>query len=68
MVRIGEKTGDLENMLSQVSDAYDFSVQNKIDSMTSLITPIITVIMGVVVMIIVLSIVIPMFEMTNLGG
>jgi general secretion pathway protein F len=68
MVKIGEKTGELENMLTQVSDAYDFSVQNKIDGMTSLITPIITVIMGVVVMIIVLSIVIPMFEMTNLGN
>ncbi|MBL7542471.1 MAG: type II secretion system inner membrane protein GspF [Bdellovibrionaceae bacterium] len=68
MVKIGEKTGELENMLTQVSDAYDFSVQNKIDGMTSLITPVITVIMGVVVMIIVLSIVIPMFEMTNLGN
>lgn len=67
MVRIGEKTGDLENMLTQVSDAYDFTVQNKIEGMTSLITPVITVIMGGVVMIIVLSIVIPMFEMTNLG-
>jgi general secretion pathway protein F len=68
MVKIGEKTGELENMLTQVSDAYDFSVQNKIDGMTSLITPVITVVMGVVVMIIVLSIVIPMFEMTNLGN
>lgn len=68
MVKIGEKTGELENMLTQVSDAYDFSVQNKIDSMTSLITPVITVIMGLVVMMIVLSIVIPMFEMTNLGN
>ena len=55
-------------MLSQVSDAYDFTVQNKIDGMTSLITPVITIIMGLVVMMIVLSIVIPMFEMTNLGN
>jgi len=68
MVNIGEKTGELENMLSQVSDAYDFQVKNKIEGMTSLITPVITIIMGIVVMIIVLSIVIPMFEMTNLGN
>ncbi len=68
MVKIGEKTGELENMLSQVSDAYDFTVQNKIDGMTALITPVITIIMGLVVMMIVLSIVIPMFEMTNLGN
>lgn len=68
MVNIGEKTGELENMLSQVSDAYDFQVKNKIDGMTSLITPVITIIMGIVVMIIVLSIIVPMFEMTNLGN
>ncbi|MEK6774684.1 MAG: type II secretion system inner membrane protein GspF [Bdellovibrionota bacterium] len=68
MVSIGEKTGELENMLSQVSDAYDFQVKNKIDGMTSLITPVITIIMGIVVMIIVLSIIVPMFEMTNLGN
>ncbi|MES3039438.1 MAG: type II secretion system inner membrane protein GspF [Bdellovibrionota bacterium] len=68
MVNIGEKTGELENMLSQVSDAYDFQVKSKIESMTSLISPVITIVMGVVVFIIVLSIIIPMFEMTNLGG
>lgn len=68
MVNIGEKTGELEGMLTQVADAYDFQVRNKIDGMTSLITPVITVIMGLVVFIIVLSIVIPMFEMTNLGN
>ncbi len=68
MVNIGEKTGELENMLTQVSDAYDFQVKNKIDGMTSLITPVITIIMGIVVMIIVLSIIVPMFEMTNLGN
>lgn len=68
MVNIGEKTGELENMLTQVSDAYDFQVKNKVEGLTSLITPVITIVMGIVVMIIVLSIVVPMFEMTNLGN
>ena len=68
MVNIGEKTGELENMLSMVSDAYDFQVKTKIDGLTSLLTPVITVIMGIVVFIIVISIIVPMFEMTNLGG
>ena len=67
MVKIGEKTGELENMLTQVSDAYDFQVKSKLEGLTSAMTPIITVIMGIVVFIIVLSIVIPMFEMTNIG-
>lgn len=68
MVSIGEKTGELENMLTQVSDAYDFQVKAKIEAMTSLVTPLVTVIMGIVVFIIVISIMMPMFQMTELGG
>jgi general secretion pathway protein F len=68
MVTIGEKTGDLENMLIQVSDAYDFQVKNSIEGMTSLMGPVVMVIMGGVVGLIVFSIIVPMFEMTNLAG
>ena len=64
MVSIGEKTGDLENMLTQVSDAYDFQVTAKIEAMTSLINPIITIIMGFIIFIVVISVVIPMMDMT----
>lgn len=65
MVTIGEKTGELENMLTQVSDAYDFQVTAKIESMTALINPIITVIMGFIIFIVVISVVIPMMDMTS---
>lgn len=68
MVNIGEKTGDLENMLVQVSDAYDFQVKNKVDSMTGLMGPVVLVIMGGIIGIIVFAIMIPMFEMTNMAG
>lgn len=68
MVNIGEKTGELENMLSQVADAYDFQVKNKLDSLTGLMGPVVTVIMGIVVAFIVFSIMIPMFEMTDIAN
>lgn len=68
MVNIGEKTGDLENMLTLVADAYDFQVKAKIDSITSLINPIMTLMIGAVVFIIVLSIIVPMFELTSKLG
>jgi general secretion pathway protein F len=68
MVNIGEKTGDLENMLTQVSDAYDFQVKTKIDSITSLIGPVVLVIMAAVIGTIVFAIMVPMFEMTNVVG
>ena len=68
MIHIGEQTGDLERMLTQLSDTYDFQVKAKVDSLTSMMGPLITVIMGVVVAIIVFSVMIPMMEMTNLAG
>ena len=68
MVNIGEKTGELENMLSQVSDAYDFQVKNKVDAMTGLLGPVVIVIMGLAIAVIVFSVMIPMFDMTSLAG
>lgn len=68
MINIGEKTGELENMLLQVSDAYDFQVKVKLESVTSIMGPIVIVVMGVVIGVIVFSIMIPIFEMTNMGG
>lgn len=67
MVNIGEKTGDLENMLSMVSDAYDFQVKNKLESLTGLMGPVVIVIMGFVIAMIVFAVMVPMFEMTNLA-
>lgn len=68
MVNIGEKTGELENMLIQVADAFDFQVKSKIDAMTSLINPIILIIMGGTIAMIIFSVMMPMFEMTSRLG
>ncbi len=68
MVNIGEKTGELENMLVQVSDAYDFQVKNKLDSFTGLMGPVVLVVMGFAIGVIVFSVMIPMFELTNMSG
>jgi general secretion pathway protein F len=68
MINIGEKTGELENMLTQVSDSYDFQVKTQIGGLTSLLEPLMIIMMGLVIGIIVFSIMIPMFQMANLGG
>lgn len=69
MVNIGEKTGDLENMLTLVADAYDFQVKSKVESLTTLLNPIMTLLIGAVIFVIVISIIVPMFDMTSkLGG
>lgn len=69
MVNIGEKTGDLENMLSLVADAYDFQVKAKVDTITTVLNPIMTLLIGIIIFVIVISIIVPMFELTSkLGG
>ncbi len=68
MINVGEKTGELENMLTQVSDAYDFQVKNSVEGLTALLTPVMLIIMGCVIGVIVFSIMIPVFEMSNIGG
>ncbi len=68
MISIGEKTGELENMLLQVSDAYDFQVKTQISGLTALLEPIMIVVTGCVIGIIVFSITVPMFQLSNLGG
>ncbi len=68
MVNIGEKTGELENMLEQVSDSYDFQVKNAVAGLTSILEPLLIIVMGGVIAVIVFSMLIPMFEMANFGG
>lgn len=68
MISIGEKTGELENMLVQVSEAYDFQVKSAIDGLTSLMEPVMIIVMGCVIGFIVFSIMIPIFELGNIGG
>lgn len=65
MVNIGEKTGELENMLTQVSDSYDFQVRNKVDSFTSILEPVMLVLMGLIVAVIVFAVVLPMLAMQS---
>lgn len=63
MIRVGEESGALDNVLLKTADFYDDEVETEIQRMMSLIEPIMIVIMAVVVGIIVLAIVLPMFDM-----
>ncbi len=65
MIRTGEKTGDLEKMLSHVAEAYDAEVSRKIDSLISLIEPLMIIVMGGIVVLVVLAMLIPMLSVMN---
>lgn len=65
MVAIGEKTGELEKMLNQVADTYDFQVKNQVNGLTALLTPVMLVLMGGVIGFIVISVLVPMMDMMS---
>ncbi|MBN2716184.1 MAG: type II secretion system inner membrane protein GspF [Deltaproteobacteria bacterium] len=48
MIAVGEKTGQLEAMLDNVSSSYDAQVDTKVMALTSILEPMLIVIMGVV--------------------
>ena len=68
MVAIGERSGQLEEMLTNVANAYDAQVETKIGALTALLEPFMIVAMGVVVAFIVFSILMPILQINNLAG
>jgi general secretion pathway protein F len=66
MISIGEKSGQLEEMLLRVADAYDNEVETTIDGLTSLLEPVIIVAMAAVVFVIMLAVLLPIFELNTI--
>ncbi len=63
MIAVGEKSGEMEEMLRRVSQIYDGEVERVITRLTSLMEPIMILAMGVIVFFIVVAILLPIFEM-----
>jgi len=66
MIATGEASGNLEDMLTKVADAYEAEVETKVTALTSILEPVIILAMGLVVGFIVISILLPIFEMNQL--
>jgi general secretion pathway protein F len=67
MVSIGEKTGELPQMLYNVSSSYEEQVSVKIEGLTSLLEPAMIVFMGLVVGGVVASVFVPLIELSNIN-
>jgi general secretion pathway protein F len=65
MVSVGESSGSIEEMLSNVAEYYETAANQKIVALTSIIEPLIIVILGAVVAVILVSIMLPLFEMNK---
>lgn len=65
MIAVGERTGQLEDMLKKVADTYDSQVDARIGAITSLLEPIMIVLMGGGVAFIVAAILMPILQMNT---
>jgi type IV pilus assembly protein PilC len=62
MLKVGEESGNIEDMLNKISDYYDLEVENAIEGSISLIEPVMIIILAVIVGGIVASIILPLFS------
>lgn len=66
MIKLGERSGELEPMLKIISENYEDQVQSKISGLTSVLEPIMMICLGAAIGFIVFAVVIPMMNMNTL--
>lgn len=66
MINTGEKSGSLQQMLSNSADFYDVEIETTLQRLTALLEPMILLIMGSLVAFIMASTLMPMFQMIRL--
>ncbi len=67
MVRVGEETGRLEEMLGDVADIYDKEVQHSLKKMLALLEPLLILTLGVLIAAIIFSILIALLSINELA-
>ena len=65
IIRIGEETGKLSQMLKVISDFYEKQLQNTIDSLLDLIQPIVIVLLGASVGLLIGSVMVPIYSISS---
>lgn len=66
MVRVGEESGTLDDLLDKVSEYYEEEAESAVSQLMSMMEPAIIVILGGIIMYVVMAIMIPMFSMGDL--
>ncbi|NQT46783.1 MAG: type II secretion system F family protein [Candidatus Omnitrophica bacterium] len=68
MVRVGEETGKLTDMLDRLGDFFDERVSASVQRMASMFEPILLIFMGGVIGTLVMAMFLPIFNMSQIGG
>ncbi len=63
MIRIGEQSGALEDMLAKAADYFEKEVDNQIKTISTIIEPLLMVILGAVAFVIVAAVLLPIYSL-----
>ena len=67
MIKVGESTGALTEMLANVSEFYDEEIEARLSRMVAAIEPIILVLMGGVIAVLLYAFYLPLFRLSTVG-
>ena len=65
MLKIGEQSGAIEQMMAKVADYYEKEVDNEVANISAIIEPVMMVILGVVAFIIVAAVLLPIYGLAG---
>ncbi len=65
MLRIGEQSGSIEQMLGKTADYYEKEVDDQVKSISTIIEPVMMVLLGVVAFTIVAAVLLPIYGLAN---
>jgi type IV pilus assembly protein PilC len=68
MIKVGESTGALTEMLTNVSEFYDEEIEARLSRLVAAIEPIILVFMGVVIAVLLYAFYLPLFRLSQVGA
>jgi len=66
MIAVGERSGQLEEMLLHVADAYDQQIEVRVGALTSILEPLLIVVMGTIVGGIAFAILMPLLKLNEM--
>lgn len=66
MLRVGEETGRMEDLLREVADIYDDEVKTAVKQMLALLEPVLILVMAIAILVIIGSVLLPMINMADL--
>jgi type IV pilus assembly protein PilC len=68
MIKVGESTGALTEMLNNVSEFYDEEIESRLARLVSAIEPVILVFMGLVIGVLLYAFYLPLFKLSSVGA